>query len=179
MNSSFAQTQKLRTAYESKQTIMWHDGKEVPTKHMVLFFQLHKLPSAIKTRYLHCHVCPYIPNPQRCFKRYCSGHGSQVCSGQASCRSVRGHKTFVQKWSKMCPLQGGPPRLLKTCPRWKEEKQILKIKENRIQPAVKLTKKRHFLQNGAHSSDTGLRLVLNLHSTLPSTMRKTLWVLLW
>ncbi|XP_064468686.1 uncharacterized protein LOC135382949 [Ornithodoros turicata] len=86
-----AQTPNLRkgwlTRVQSRQneSVTRRDGKEIPTKHVVLSFKLHNVPSTIKAGYLNCHVRAYIPNPRSCYKCQKFGHGSRVCRGQAVC----------------------------------------------------------------------------------------------
>ncbi|XP_064462168.1 uncharacterized protein LOC135372489 [Ornithodoros turicata] len=63
-----------------KRIVMRRDGKQIPTKHVILTFKLHKLPETIKASYLSCNVGAYIPNPSRCYKCQRFGHGSQVMS---------------------------------------------------------------------------------------------------
>ncbi|CAN7989030.1 unnamed protein product, partial [Ixodes hexagonus] len=41
------------------------DGQEKPTKHLILTFEMHALPSTVKAGYLNCRVRPFIPNLQR------------------------------------------------------------------------------------------------------------------
>lgn len=116
---------------QAKRITMRRDGKEIRTKHIVLSFHLHKLPSTIKAGYLNCHVRPYVPNPRRCFKCQRFGHGSQACRGQATCPKCAGtdHETEACQNEAHCAnCKGNHPVYSRSCPRWKEEKDILKIK---------------------------------------------------
>ncbi|XP_064464134.1 uncharacterized protein LOC135375334 [Ornithodoros turicata] len=111
----------------ARRIIMRRDGKEMQTKHIVLSFQLHRLPETIKVGYLNFHVRPYVPNPRR--QRF--GHGSQVCSGQETCPkcSGNGHTPESCENTVRCAnCKGDHPVYSRSCPRWKEEKEILRIK---------------------------------------------------
>ncbi|XP_064464829.1 uncharacterized protein LOC135392268 [Ornithodoros turicata] len=115
----------------ARRITMRRDGKEISTKHIVLSFQLHKLPTTIKAGYINCHVRPYIPNPRRCFKCQRFGHGSQVCRGQATCPKCAGTDHAAETCEKdvrCANCKGNHPVYSRSCPRWKEEKDILKVK---------------------------------------------------
>ncbi|XP_064482546.1 uncharacterized protein LOC135395237 [Ornithodoros turicata] len=115
----------------AKRIVMRRDGKEVPTKHVVLSFKLHSLPSTIKAGYLNCHVRAYIPNPRRCYKCQKFGHGSQVCRGQAVCARCAGKDHSSETCSndiRCTNCEGNHPAYSRSCPFWQEEKQVLKIK---------------------------------------------------
>ncbi|XP_064464350.1 uncharacterized protein LOC135375606 [Ornithodoros turicata] len=110
---------------------MRRDGKEITTKHIILSFQLHKLPTTIKAGYLNCHVRPYVPNPRRCFKCQHFGHGSQVCRGQETCPKCSGtdHPAESCRYQVRCAnCKGDHPVYSRSCPRLKDEKEILRIK---------------------------------------------------
>ncbi|XP_064469617.1 uncharacterized protein LOC135384338 [Ornithodoros turicata] len=115
----------------AKRIVMRRDGKEVPTKHAVLSFKLHSLPSTIKAGYLNCHVRAYIHNPRRCYKCQKFGHGSQVCRGQAVCARCAGKDHSSETCSndiRCTNCEGSHPAYSRSCPFWQEEKQVLKIK---------------------------------------------------
>ncbi|XP_064482541.1 uncharacterized protein LOC135395232 [Ornithodoros turicata] len=115
----------------AKRIVMRRDGKEISTKHIVLSFELHKLPTTIKAGYLNCHVRPYVPNPRRCFKCQRFGHGSQVCRGQETCPKCSGtdHPAESCRNQVRCAnCKGDHPVYSRSCPRWKDEKEILRIK---------------------------------------------------
>ncbi|XP_023244043.1 uncharacterized protein LOC111642018 [Centruroides sculpturatus] len=61
------------------------DGKLIPTKHLILTFNKPILPTSITAGYLRCPVCPYIPNPLRCFKCQRFGHSQTSCRGKNIC----------------------------------------------------------------------------------------------
>ncbi|XP_064462030.1 uncharacterized protein LOC135372318 [Ornithodoros turicata] len=83
-----------------KRIVMRRDGKEIPTKHIILSFKLHKLPDTIKAGYLSCNVRAYIPNPSRCYKCQRFGHGSQIMSvlegGETDPQAENGTKYHIQ-----------------------------------------------------------------------------------
>ncbi|XP_064462669.1 uncharacterized protein LOC135373383 [Ornithodoros turicata] len=115
----------------AKRIVMRRDGKEIPTKHVVLSFKLHSLPSTIKAGYLNCHVRAYIPNPRRCYKCKKFGHGSHVCRGQAVCARCAGKDHSSETCSndiRCTNCEGSHPTYSRSCPFWQEEKQVLKIK---------------------------------------------------
>ncbi|XP_064475532.1 uncharacterized protein LOC135389410 [Ornithodoros turicata] len=115
----------------ARKIVMRRDGKDIPTRHIVLSFQLHRLPQTIKAGYLNCHVRPYIPNPRRCFKCQRFGHGSQVCRGQAICPKCAGMDHSAESCAnevRCANCKGSHPVYSRSCPRWQEEKEILKKK---------------------------------------------------
>ncbi|XP_064475461.1 uncharacterized protein LOC135389328 [Ornithodoros turicata] len=115
----------------ARRIVMRRDGKDIPTKHIVLSFQLHRLPQTIKAGYLNCHVRPYIPNPRRCFKCQRFGHGSQVCRGQAICPKCAGMDHSAESCAnevRCSNCKGSHPVYSRSCPRWQEEKEVLKVK---------------------------------------------------
>ncbi|XP_064461778.1 uncharacterized protein LOC135371726 [Ornithodoros turicata] len=110
---------------------MRRDGKEIPTKHIILSFQLHALPSNIKAGYLSCNVRPYFPNPRRCFKCQHFRHSSLVCRGHSTCPKCSGKDHSPETCSneyRCANCQGNHPVYPRSCPRCKEEKEIIKIK---------------------------------------------------
>ncbi|GFY08074.1 RNA-directed DNA polymerase from mobile element jockey [Trichonephila clavipes] len=110
------------------------DSTMVPTKHLILTFNSPKQPNTLKAGYLNCKICPYIPNPLRCFKcqRFC--HSQNSCRGQLTCSRC----ASVGHFSTDCTLE---PKCIncsqlltadsKLCPKWKTEKQIQEIKTNK------------------------------------------------
>ncbi|XP_064469544.1 uncharacterized protein LOC135384263 [Ornithodoros turicata] len=117
--------------FDARRIIIRREGKEIPTPHVVLTFELYKLPSSTKAGYVSCPVRPYVPNPRRCFKCQRFGHGSQVCRGQAvcpKCAETNHTSDSCQNALKCANCQGGHAVYSRSCPRWQEEKQILKVK---------------------------------------------------
>ncbi|XP_064473567.1 uncharacterized protein LOC135388138 [Ornithodoros turicata] len=115
----------------AKRIVMRREGKEIPTKHVVLSFQLHTLPSSLKAGYINCQVRAYVPSPRRCFKCQHFGHSSQTCRGHATCPKCaeKDHTPEpCQSNVKCVNCRGEHPVYSRSCPRFQEEKQILKIK---------------------------------------------------
>ncbi|XP_064475390.1 uncharacterized protein LOC135389255 [Ornithodoros turicata] len=115
----------------ARRIIMRRDSKEIPTKHVVLSFQLHTLPTTIHAGYLNCNVRHYVPNPRRCFKCQRFGHGSQTCRGQTTCAKCAGkdHESPTCENAVKCiNCSGSHPAYSRSCPQWKDEKGILKVK---------------------------------------------------
>ncbi|XP_064462126.1 uncharacterized protein LOC135372450 [Ornithodoros turicata] len=117
----------------AKRISIRRDNKEIPTRHVILSFQLHTLPTEIKAGYVNCHVRPYIPNPRRCFKCQRFGHHSQVCRGRLICPKCAGdgndHTPESCKNTFRCVnCEGNHPSYSRSCPRFSDEKEILKIK---------------------------------------------------
>ncbi|XP_064461589.1 uncharacterized protein LOC135371469 [Ornithodoros turicata] len=117
----------------AKRISIRRDNKETPTRHVILSFQLHTLPTEIKAGYVNCHVRPYIPNPRRCFKCQRFVHHSQVCRGRLICSKCAGdgndHNPESCKNTFRCVnCEGHHPSYSRSCPRFSDEKEILKIK---------------------------------------------------
>lgn len=130
-DSEMTEGLKEHGVIDAKRIVMRREGKEIPTPHVILTFELHRLPSSIKAGYLSCPVRPYVPNPRRCFKCQRFGHGSQVCRGHAvcaKCAETSHTSDSCQNAAKCANCQGGHAVYSRSCPRWQEEKQILRVK---------------------------------------------------
>lgn len=111
------------------------DDKEIATKHIILTFSMSNLPGFIETGYIKIRVRPYIPNPRRCFKCQRFGHTSQICRSQLTCAKcgVKDHSADDCQGELHCAnCDGGHPAYSRSCPKWKQEKDIiaLKVKQN-------------------------------------------------
>lgn len=112
------------------------DNKEIPTRHLVLTFESSTLPEAVEVGYTKIKLKPYIPNPRRCFKCQRYGHGSQTCRGQLTCAKCASHEHPAENCESETHLcincEGSHAAYSRTCPTWKQEKDIitLKVKEN-------------------------------------------------
>ncbi|GFT74252.1 putative RNA-directed DNA polymerase from transposon BS [Trichonephila clavipes] len=107
------------------------DSSLFSTKHFILTFNSPILPSAIKAGYLNCKVCPYIPNPLRCFKCQRFGHSQTSCRGLLTCSRCAsvGHASTDCSLEPKCINRLQPHSSdSKICPKWKIEKQIQEIK---------------------------------------------------
>ncbi|CAN7977252.1 unnamed protein product [Ixodes persulcatus] len=69
----------------AKRISLRREGKEINTKHVILTFELSKIPESIKAGYLNCRVRRYVPNPRRCFHCQRFGHSAQSCRGKTTC----------------------------------------------------------------------------------------------
>ncbi|GFU30434.1 uncharacterized protein TNCV_2490671 [Trichonephila clavipes] len=110
------------------------DATIIPTKHLILAFNSPKLPHTIKAGYLNCKICPYIPNPLRCFKCQRFGHSQTSCRGQLTCSRCAsvGHASTDCRLEQKCVNCSQPHSSdSKLCPKWKTEKEIQTIKTNR------------------------------------------------
>ncbi|XP_064461691.1 uncharacterized protein LOC135371633 [Ornithodoros turicata] len=122
---------KEQGVVSAKSIVLRRDNKEIPTKHIILTLQLHALPPEIKAGYVNCRIRPYIPNPKRCFKCQRFGHHSQVCRGQLvcpKCASTNHSQESCGNAFHCVNCQGDHPAYSRTCPRFKDEKEVLKIK---------------------------------------------------
>ncbi|XP_077529718.1 uncharacterized protein LOC144142233 [Haemaphysalis longicornis] len=111
---------------------MRRDDKQIMTKHIILTFDRSTLPESIKAGFIHCSVRPYIPNPRRCFKCQRFGHGTTACRGQLTCAKCAQHDHA----SDNCPsqtlicanCQGPHWDYYRTCEKFKQEKEIIRVK---------------------------------------------------
>ncbi|XP_064474888.1 uncharacterized protein LOC135388931 [Ornithodoros turicata] len=115
----------------AKRIMIRRDGKEMATKHIILSFKLHTIPTNIKAGYLSCNVRPYVPNPRRCFKCQRFGHSSLACRGHLTCPKCAGKDHTGESCSneyRCANCQGNHPVYSRSCPRWKDEKEVIRIK---------------------------------------------------
>ncbi|XP_055924706.1 uncharacterized protein LOC129975493 [Argiope bruennichi] len=104
-----------------------------PTKHLILTFNTPVLPKSVKIAYINCSVKPYIPNPIRCFKCQKFGHTITACRGDkeicARC-SLPDHNSnnCTSTTPKCFNCSGDHPAYFRSCPRYKEEKEIQTVK---------------------------------------------------
>nr|XP_015914952.2 uncharacterized protein LOC107445127 [Parasteatoda tepidariorum] len=107
------------------------DGKLIPTKHLILTFNLPKLPSSVKLAWHNCPVRPYVPNPLRCFNCQRFGHSKASCRGKATCARCFGidHEDNFCELPPFCVnCEGDHVAYSRGCPKWSQEKEILSIK---------------------------------------------------
>lgn len=137
------------------QYLATRDNLERPAKHLILTFSSAVLPTFIKAGCLNFTVKPYIPNPRRCFRCQRYGRGSLSCRGKATCARCGSTDHAAENCSSdtaKCVNCGGPhPTYSRTCPLWKQEKDViaLKTKENISFPEAR--RRLSFLQRGTFS----------------------------
>ena len=107
------------------------DGHLIPADSYILTVHGQTIPSKIKVGYLTKNTKVYVPNPQRCFHCQAYGHSKRFCSKiqkWANC----GQENHEDKDSENDPhfanCNGNHPAYFRSCPKWKMEKKILKIK---------------------------------------------------
>lgn len=109
------------------------DGNIIKTKHVILTFNVPKLPTRIIAGYLNCHIRPYIPNPLRCFKCQKYGHSKNTCRGRetcAICGSIEHPSEGCKKEPACVNCSESHPAFSKSCKIWQQEKKIQEIKVN-------------------------------------------------
>ncbi|GBN26725.1 hypothetical protein AVEN_56158-1 [Araneus ventricosus] len=107
------------------------DGQLLPTKHLILSFQTPILPDSVKAGYMKLAVRPFIPNPLRCFKCQRFGHSQTNCRGTLTCArcAEKGHISQQCTGQEKCVnCSGDHTSFSRSCPRWKQEKEIMAIK---------------------------------------------------
>ncbi|GBM83115.1 hypothetical protein AVEN_73111-1 [Araneus ventricosus] len=118
-----------------KRILSKKEGKLLRTKKRILTFNLPSISKSVHIAYFNLSVRPYIPNPLRFFKCQRFGHTIQGCPGTQTfprC-SLPDHDGKTCNSTPRCiNCKGNHPAYFKTCPRWKEEReiQILKVKQN-------------------------------------------------
>ncbi|XP_023210039.1 uncharacterized protein LOC111612975 [Centruroides sculpturatus] len=107
------------------------DGKLIATKHLILTFNKLTLPSFITAGYLRCPVCPYVPNPLRCFKCQQFGHSQTACRGKSICAQC-GTEDHVSTECKSIPCcvncRDAHSFYPWKCPAWQREKEVQRLK---------------------------------------------------
>jgi len=103
------------------------------TNTLVLVFATQTLPPSIKAGYLKIPVEAFIPNPLRCYKCQQFGHHKDQCKRQPICASCG--ETEHENKTEPCPnpllcinCKGPHQAYSKDCTRWKQEKEIQKLK---------------------------------------------------
>jgi hypothetical protein len=106
------------------------DGTLVATHSYILEFNSVKLPEAVFLAYIKTNVEDYVPNPLRCFKCQLFGHHKDRCSKQAVCFNCGQNRP-----ENPCPnpsfcvnCHQNHPASDRKCTKWKNEKEILAIK---------------------------------------------------
>ena len=114
---------------------VFRDGQRKPTGTFILTFQSQTLPKYIRVGYYRVAVSQFIPNPIRCYKCQNFGHTKFNCRKNEVCNKCgKEDHTDSQECTneaKCVNCQGNHASNDKTCPKWKEEKEIQRIKAER------------------------------------------------
>ena len=123
-------SQKVTTV---KKITIRRDGNEIKTGTVILTFSSPTLPPSIKVGYLNIKVDQYIPNPLRCYRCQRFGHTTKICKREPLCPKCgqKEHVDQCQNPIKCINCSEDHPAFSKTCPKWKEEKEIQTIKTQR------------------------------------------------
>ena len=114
---------------------VFRDGQRKSTGTFVLTFQSQTLPKYIRVGYYRVAVSQFIPNPVRCYKCQKFGHTKFNCRKNEVCTKC-GHEDHTDSQeckneAKCVNCQGKHSSNDKECPKWKEEKDIQRIKAER------------------------------------------------
>ncbi|GFW46501.1 uncharacterized protein TNCV_4811881 [Trichonephila clavipes] len=87
------------------------ESSVIPTKHLILTFNISKLPTTVKARYLNCKIRPYFPNAPRCFKCQTFEHSQTSCSRQLTCSrcTSAGHSSIDRILETKCVYNCSQP----------------------------------------------------------------------
>jgi len=107
------------------------EGQKRKTATIILTFCNSSLPPNIRAGYEQLRVETYIPNPLRCFKCQQFGHGQQTCSKKPICAKcgLEAHGDNECSRTVQCVnCKGDHPSFAPSCPTWKKEKEICRVK---------------------------------------------------
>ena len=114
---------------------VFRDGQRKATGIFILTFQSQALPKYIRVGYFRVAVSQFIPNPVRCFKCQRYGHTKFNCKKNEVCNKCgQEDHTDAQECkneAKCVNCKGNHPSNDRSCPKWKEEKEIQRIKTER------------------------------------------------
>ena len=171
-----------------KRIHVFRDGTPKPTSTLILTFETHELPTHIWAGYLRLPVTIYIPQPLRCFKCQKYGHHQSACKGKAACQvcSGVGHdsKTCGEKAHCM-HCEGDHPPSSRSCPRWKQEKEVCRVKAERnvsypearrlCKPQTNVAGKLSYAQATAKTSVVS-KSTVSVQTTTKTTQTDTTWL---
>jgi hypothetical protein len=116
----------------AKKLFYKRDGLALESATVILTFDSSVLPKEIKAGYLNIKVEAYIPNPLRCFQCNRFGHPKDRCKRKACCARCGSLEHTSDKECNKQPhcvnCEGGHSSFSKDCPKWKEEKEIQRIR---------------------------------------------------
>ena len=111
---------------------VFRDGFRKQTGTFILTFQSQTLPKYIRVGYYRVPVSQFIPNPVRCYKCQKFGHTKFNCrKNEVYNKCGQEDHTDSQQCKnelKCVNCQGKHASTDKECPKWKEEKEIQRIK---------------------------------------------------
>ena len=114
---------------------VFRDGFRKQTGTFILTFQSQTLPKYIRVGYYRVTVSLFIPNPMRYYKCQKFGHTKINCMKNEACNKC-GQEDHTDSQEcrnepKCVNCQGNHTSNDKACPKWKEEKEIQRIKTER------------------------------------------------
>ena len=106
----------------------WKDGQLVPSDSYILTINSPNIPPQIKVGFLIRDTKVYIPNPQRCFNCQKYGHNKRFCKNEAKCGQAGHDDHECDNEAKCANCNGDHPAYVRSCPKWKIEKEVIKVK---------------------------------------------------
>ena len=104
------------------------DGQLVPSDSYILTINSPNIPPQIKVGFLIRDTKVYIPNPQHCFNCQKYGHNKRFCKNEAKCGQAGHDDHECDNEAKCANCNGDHPAYVRSCPKWKIEKEIIKVK---------------------------------------------------
>ena len=104
------------------------DGHLVPSDSYILTINSPNIPPQIKVGFLIRNTKVYIPNPQRCFNCQKYGHNKRFCKNEAKCGQAWHDDHECENEANCANCNGDHPAYVRSCPKWKIEKEIIKVK---------------------------------------------------
>ena len=104
------------------------DGQLVPSDSYILTINSPNIPPQIKVGFLIRDTKVYIPNPQRCFNCQKYGHNKRFCKNESKCGQTGHDDHECENEAKCANCNGDHPAYVRSCPKWKNEKEIIKVK---------------------------------------------------
>jgi hypothetical protein len=122
---------KSQGVISAKRINQKREGVLKPTNTIILTFNSANQPKSIKAGYLSIPVDAYIPAPLRCYNCQKFGHHISNCKKPKSCAKcgLDDHApNLCTNPTKCVNCEGDHPSYFSTCPVWKVEKEICKVK---------------------------------------------------
>ncbi|XP_077532424.1 uncharacterized protein LOC144144794 [Haemaphysalis longicornis] len=135
----------------ARRILIRKNGEEIKTKHVVLTFSSTTPPDSVNAAYLRCRVRPYIPNLRRCFQCQRFGHGSGSCRGKPTCARCGGKAHENERCEKephCVNCSGNHGAYSRSCPVWKNEKEVMTIKTTQNLSYPEAKRRLSFQQKG-------------------------------